>query len=1009
MRINLTTKLKISVFLFLFQLSFALIAQTGKITGKVTDGTEALIGATVLIEGTTKGTVTDLDGNYTIQAPVGEINLKFSSVGYLTEVIRVNVSEGSTTQLDVVLIEDIAKLDEVVVIGYGALKKSDLTGAVSTVEGEVLNTRVTEGVDKALQGVAAGVDVVSNSGSPGAAPAIRIRGTGTINNADPLFVVDGLMVGNIDFLNPNDVESISVLKDASATAIYGSRGANGVILITTKKGSAGEPGVTFSTYYGVQSVPNWVSMMNGPEYATAKNSASFFPIYDPDMVESTNWLNQITQNGAPMYSANLSISGGSENKSYLLSFGYFDQQGVIKRTSLKRYTLRANSEVQVKKWLKIGEDINLSFRNRDFVSENNTYNSIISQAMFADPITPVYDSLGNFQPLYTTADGNPLQKLEEATLDQNSKDSRLIGNLYAEFTILEGLTFKSSFGGEANYNEYYRYIPTYDFGLGNQRPDLTNNRGKYLSWQFENYATYSKTFGVHSLTVMAGTSATAWEWNDVRATNTAGPLNEDPALRYFFNWSRENDIIDGLADQASLYSWLGRINYGLLDKYLLTGSIRRDGSSKFGEKNRYGWFPSFAFAWKLHNEDFIKNINAISELKLRAGWGQIGNENIGTGGYVGTITRRLNYSEGETLLEGGTALGPPNPGLKWETTTSTNFGVDAGFFQNQLQFSVEYFIKNTSDMLARKDLPRLSGIPPREFPVANVGKVLNKGIEISANYRKMEGNFQYTVGGFISKVVNRVVDLGGEHRLIYAPTYYGQGFGPLSVTREDYPIASFFGYQTEGIFQSYEEVNAHAYQNARTAPGDFRFKDLNGDGVISDRDQTFIGSPHPDFTYGFNLNLFYKNFDLDLTFNGVYGGKLFAPWKSFSHDALSGANNMHSDLNAAWQEDAPSSTIPIIKPIDYNQNLRLSDYYLEDATYFRFRTAQFGYTLPKTLSDAINVSNFRVYVGGQNLLTMTKYSGNDPEVGVTGSLLINVDFGNVPQPRVYTVGVDLSF
>lgn len=1002
----LIPKLKVSITLLMCLMSVAVFAQTGTLAGKVIDGNnEPIIGATVLVVGTATGTVTDMDGNYSIELPAESVEIAYSFVGYLSETIVITIAEGVTSESNITLVEDLMALEEVVVVGYGAMKKSDLTGAVTTVDSEVLNTRVSSGVDQALQGVAAGVDVTANSGSPGASPTIRIRGTGTVNNADPLFVVDGLMVGNIDFLAPQDVESISVLKDASACAIYGSRGANGVIMITTKKGKTGDPRVSFSTYYGVQSVPNWVSMMNGSQYAEYKNRASFFPVYDPDTVQSTNWLDEITNDGASMYNANLSISGGTEKSTFLLSFGYFQQEGVIKNTNLERYTLRANSEVQVKKWLRIGEDLQLSYRDRDFVSENNTYNSIVSQAMFADPITPIYDAQGNFQPLYTTSDGNPVQKLSEGTLDQNSTDSRLTGQLYAEFSIIEGLTFKSTLGGSAAFGEYYRYVPVYEYGLGNIASDLTNNRRKDLSWQWENYATYTKEIGIHNFTVMAGTSALAWKWDDLSATNTTGPANDDPSMRYFYNWNRENDILSGGADHASMASWLGRVNYSLMDKYLLTASIRRDGSSKFGKDNLYGVFPSVALAWKVSNEPWMQNVIFMNSLKLRGGWGQIGNENIGTGGYVGTVTSGLHYSEGSTLRQGGTALGPPNPGLKWETTISSNIGFDAGFLQNRLLLVFEYFTKDTEDMLYQTEVPATSGIPSTEFPTVNIGTVNNKGVELTLNYRKLEGDFRYDIGGFVSKVVNNVTYLTAPK----AAGSYGQGFGPLSYSTIGYPIASFYGYQTDGIFQTYEEVNAHAYQNDKTAPGDFRFKDLNGDGVIDDKDQTVIGSPHPDFTYGFSLNLFYKSFDLGLTFNGVYGGKISAPWKSFSHDALSGVNNMHTDLTGAWTEEAPSTTTPKIGPIDYNQNLRMSDYYLEDATYFRFKTAQLGYTLPEEIAQQLKVSKLRVYVGGQNLLTISDYSGNDPEVGVTGPLLLNVDYGNVPQAKIFTVGLDLSF
>ena len=1011
-------KLKLSVVLLLMSMSVAL-AQTGTITGKIVDGAGSpIIGANIVVVGTTTGTVTDIDGNYSLEVPAGTVEVSYSFVGYLPETNAFTIGDGTTTEFDVTLIEDLQALDEVVVIGYGTQKKSDLTGAVTTVTGEQLQDRVTEDLGKALQGLAAGVDVSSNSGSPGAPTAIRIRGTGTINNADPIFVVDGLVMDAqaISFLNPSDIENISVLKDASSTAIYGSRGANGVIMVTTKKGKQGDTKVNFSTYYGTQTAPNWVTMMDGPQYAENKNKASFFPIYDPDTVTSTDWIEQITRT-APMYNANLSFSGGSDKATYLVSASYFNQDGVIKRTNFKRYTIRVNTEINVKKWLTIGQNLQVTSTNRDFVSENNTYNSIVSAAMFADPITPVYDANGDFQPLYTTAGGNPLQRLEEGTMDQNSKGQKITGSAFAQFNIIEGLAFKSTFGGEIGHSEYYRYIPTYTFGLGNLYPDLYNNFRRDISWQWENYANYNKTFGIHNISLMAGVSASSWEYKDIRGSNTTGPVNEDVSLRYFDMWSRTTDILGGSADHASLYSLLGRVNYGLLDRYMLTFSVRRDGSSHFGPQNKQGWFPSAALAWKFKNESFMQNISFISSAKLRLGWGQIGNEKIPTGLYVGTITNGLHYTEGDDLREGSTALRPPNPALKWETTTSTNVGIDLGVLSNKLLISAEYYIKSTTDMLAQVELPRISGVPSNQSPWANIGRVDNKGVELSLTYRKMEGDFRYEIGGNISRAVNKVVDLGGKDRVVYAGTY-GQNFGPLTVTQEGKPIASFFGYITEGIFQSYEEVNTHAFQNANTQPGDFKYKDVNGDGVIDDRDQTFIGSPHPDFTYSFNFNFYYKDFDLNFSFQGVKGGDILMPYKSFSHDALSGANNMHTDVLGAWTEEAPSTTTPRVGPIDYNGNFRISDYYLEDGSYLRLKTAQIGYTLTSSIAERVGIDRMRVYVGGQNLLTFTKYTGNDPEVGLpqysgnTDSyqqLQINVDYGLVPHARVYTVGLDISF
>lgn len=1001
----------ISTFILLPGLLFA---QNKSIKGKVTDADgEPLIGVNIIIKGTTTGTVSDFEGNYTISNLNSEIiEIEASFIGYLPETYRVNLTTVDEANLNIVLLEDIKEISEVVVIGYGTTKKSDLTGAVSTVNSEDLNDRAVPSIDQALQGKVAGVDITSNSGSPGASPTIRIRGVGTINNSDPIFVVDGLIISPeaINFLNPNDIENISVLKDASATAIYGSKGANGVIMITTKKGKKGDFKVNLNTYIGTQKIAHWMSLMNGPEWAKAKNASSFMgDIYDPDTVGTTNWLDEISQT-ALMKSTNISISGGSDKATFLLSYGLFDQAGVIKRTNYKRHTLRVNADYNVKKWLKVGQNLQVAVSNRDFVEEENWYHGVVARAIAADPITPVRGTDGEYAALIS-GNGNPVARMEEGLLDENSKNSKLVGNLFAEFSIIEGLTFKSTFGGELSVSEFKRHIPAYYYGPGDASnfPQLYQNFGKNIYWQWENYATYTKTLGLHDFTVMAGTSHSASEFYNLTGQNKIGPTNDSEALEYFDNFSREGDVLGGSANQAANASFLGRLNYKLMNRYLLTASYRRDGSSNFGADYKYGNFTSFALAWKIKEEVFLQDVAFISKLKLRAGWGEIGNDKTDYWPYVGLVTSNLNYSEGDELKEGATTLKAANQSLHWETTRQGNVGFDAALFQNKLEINGDYFARNTIEMIAQVQAPLYSGVPSHMSLTSNIGKVSNKGFEISASYREMEGDFRFEVGGYFSKVINNVEDLGGEGVFI-ASGSYGQGVAPLSRTEAGYPIGSFYGYVTDGIFQSYEEINAHAFQNANTAPGDFRFKDLNGDGVIDGNDQTYIGSPHPDFTYSFNFYLAYKSFDITGSFQGVYGAEILAPYMSFTHNVLSGDYNYHSDLNDAWTEDNPSNTTPRIPMFDVNGNLKLSDYYVHDGSYLRFKSLQVGYNVPDKWLSMVHIDKLRVYFGAQNLLTFTKYIGNDPEIGYnSNSLVINADFGTVPQPRTFTFGIDLNF
>lgn len=993
------------------------------ITGKITDaiGTP-LSGAGIFIKGTNDGVISDLNGNFKIPVPSDNCILIFSMIGYFDKEIQV----GSQRKFTVFLDENIESLAEVVVIGYGTVKKSDLTGAVTTVTSEQLKDKPVATLDLALQGKVPGMEIISNSGSPGAITAIRIRGTGTITNSDPIFVIDGLIMDPIavNFLNPSDIESISILKDASATAIYGSKGANGVIMVTTKKGKKGETKVDFNTYYGTQKAVHWMDLMSGPEWAATKHMAnSRNPAYNPDTTTSTNWFKEVTRT-APIYCANLSLSKGTDDASYYVAFGYFNQDGIIKRTNYNRYTFRLNSDISPRRWLKIGENFQAAISKRNFVEESSWYNGAIARAMQADPITPIRTDNGQYAP-QIDGRGNPVARMNKGLLDQTSKETKMVGNLFTEILFLRGLTFKTAFGCDFGVNDYYSFTPAYNFGVGDSRQNstLSQSFGKNLTWQWDNYLTYQKVFGIHDVTIVTGSSACEFHYYDLSGYNSSYPGIAPEEERYFNTFPRgvnNEDVLGGGANQNAQFSMYGRMNYKLLDKYLLTATLRYDGSSKFGEDYRFGTFPSFALAWKVNNEDFMKDLKFISTFKIHGGWGKTGNDKIGDWQYTGTVTRNLNYSQGTTLRRGATTLRPPNPQIKWETDIQTNVGFDAGFFGNKVLLNAEYFVRNTKDMLCTVVTPLTSGIPAAQAPTLNIGKVLNKGIEVTASYRKIEGDFRYEIGAFVSKIVNKVIDLGGEDVRIIPSTVYGQSVSTLSVTQEGQPIASFYGYITEGVFQSYEEVNAHAHQSNFTQPGDFKFKDINGDGIIDTDDQTFIGSPHPKFTYGGNLSLGYKFLDFSITLQGVKGVDIFTPYKSYINNALSPDWNLSSDLLNAWTPENHSNTIPRIGTTDPNLNRRASTYYIEDGSYMRIKTAQLGVTLPEKLVKKMNLTSLRIYFGAQNLFTFTKYKGNDPEIGLSqrnannynnldamSQLIINVDVGTTPQPRVFTFGFDV--
>ncbi len=849
---------------------------------------------------------------------------------------------------------------------------------------------------------------------------VRIRGIGTINNSNPLYVVDGMPVDyrRINMLNPADIESISILKDASAAAIYGSQAANGVIMITTKKGEVGKMKVDISSYYGMQQVPGWPNMMNGPEYARTYNILRDSEEGDDDLMDpytliSTDWFDEISRQ-APIWAGNVLISGGNEISTYAFSTSLFDQQGVIKGTDFERQTVRLNSDHKVKKWLNIGENMSLSFSKMHRTIEQRAYGSPVIETIIRAPVSKVYQPDGNWQVDVHAPGDNPVAVIDLENREE--KTTKLLGTGYIEIEPIKGLKFKSVGGLDLQFAEDDDFDARFNYGPAQQ---LLNSRlvkefQKSFSWLWENTITFTRVFDQHNVTLLAGTSANASKYYNLRGTHSTGPENEDPTLRYFDIFGGTG-IIQGEGIESSIASLLGRINYVYADKYLFTASVRRDGSSRFGPGYKWGVFPSFAGAWKITNENFMQNVPMINSLKLRVGWGKIGNEKIGDYLYTSTVDRNLNYSFNGQLVEGATALRPENKEVRWETTIQTNIGIDAGLLENRILLTADYFIRTTTDMLNEIDLPDVTGIPDTRNPIQNVGEVENRGVELSLTLRQMEGDFKYSIGGNIAIIKNEVINLGEEGQFISAGSF-GQGFEPLTRTEAGHPIGAFYGYKTDGIFQDINEVNSHVFQNRNTAPGDFRFVDINGDGQINTYDQVFIGSPHPDFTYGFNLDFFYKGFDLSMFFQGVYGNEILKPYMNWINDPSGSGRNLSRDLLNAWTEDNHSNEIPRLDPRNVNSNLRYSDYYIEDGSYFRLKNIQLGYSLPSTILDVLTISKFRMYVSGQNLLTFTKYTGADPEVGMPhetfgdeNQLIFGVDFGVVPQPRAVLVGVELSF
>jgi TonB-dependent starch-binding outer membrane protein SusC len=1016
--------IRLTLFLAAFSLPLvSLHAQMLTIRGTVSSAEDGLpvIGATVTIKAAATGTITDIDGSYTLQVPDENTILVFSYVGLKQEERRV----GSLRQIDVVLSPDVSILKEVVVVGYGTLKRSNISGAVSTVTAEEITQTPILRTEQALQGRTAGVQVTQNSGAPGSALTVRIRGIGTINNSDPLYIVDGIPVEGIDFLNPSDIESINVLKDAASAAIYGSRGANGVVLITTKGGKKQQDGtISYEAYYGVQSPWKLINLLSAREYAILSNEAHIAAgkvprpeFANPDLLgEGTDWLSAIFQD-APMSNHQLTLSGGSEKSTYTVSGNYFRQDGIVggEKSGFERYTVRLNTNNEVKKWLSIGNTLGITHLKRQFLPENNEFTTPLVRALNMDPVTRVRRSDGEYAySLYADTDiVNPLNAIDQ-THDRWTTN-RLVGAVFAELKPAKGLSLKSTYSTDVTFAQRNTFFPAFDLSLNPELSDapggeknLVNSvvlqHNHWKNWQWENVLSYQTTLAQqHELTLIAGTTALANRFDYSGGANTNLPTN-DPKDAFISN------TIDPITSQStyagatesSLLSVFSRVNYAYADKYLLSATFRADGSSRFGNNNRFGYFPSLSGGWVISREDFFSSED-LSFLKLRASWGRNGNDRIGDYSFTTIVNAGQNYTfgPGEVITNGAVPLVAANPDLKWETVTQSNIGLDAELWNGKLNISTDYYIKTTTDMLYAAPIPLVAGTLP---PVRNIGTVDNSGLEIAAQYRNRTSAFSYSIGGNIAFVSNQVTGLGAGGDPVLTGRIQSAN-ATVSRTEVGRPIASFYGFVTDGIFQTSEEVAAHAFQNELTRPGDIRFKDLNGDGVIDILDQTFIGDPTPDFTFGLNADCAYKGFDFSIFILGSQGNDIYNATVRYD---FSYVNRPVSALNR-WTGIGSSNTEPRVNLNDPNQNARVSDRFIEDGSFVRVKNMQIGYSLPETISKKWNIRKFRVYASASNLFTFTRYSGLDPEIGALSALEIGIDRGFYPQSRSFLAGISLTF
>lgn len=998
------------------------------VRGTVTDADEnrPLVGGTVTVKNTNRGALTDDAGNYSVEVPDGTAVLVFSYVGYTTQELLV----GNQSTVNVSLSTDQGLLDEVVVVGYGTQKKTNVTGSIVSVDADEIARVQSPSFDVAMQGKAPGVYVTTNGGQPGGGVFVRIRGIGAINNSNPLYVIDGIVVGAgnnensnpLQTINPNDIESIDILKDAASTAIYGARAANGVVLITTKRGQAGKPKIEYSAYTGIQEpTGNLPDPMNASEFATNMNAAFLaagetapFP-NAASLGEGVNYLDEIISTGH-IQDHQLSISGGGPRNNYYVSMNYFDNEGIMLTTFAKRFSFRANTDNQITDKIKIGNSLMYS---RSSQYNNGAGNRTFIHGAFTNlyqalPTQPIYNDDGTFAGPEDTRLERRRNLLSSYTLpDRENATDRILGNVYGQIELIEGLTFKSSFSVDVNNFSDYYFEPIWEEGLLNSGGLSTIRRGNSNStfWLWENTLSYARNFGKHNMNLTAGTSAQDFR---VRNLNTTARYDTD-VFTEIVTGSQELTSTSGFSEE-SLASIFGRLVYDYDNKYLLTAAVRRDGSSKFGPENKFGVFPSFSAGWRVSQESFWPDNSILSDLKLRGGWGQVGSDAIGNFRYLATLSTAFDYAFGNqtTVSSLGAALeNLANPGVQWETATEYNFGFDAGLLNDRVNFSAEYFSRTRTDMLLVLDLPGVSGL---ETTVDNVGELVNSGLELAASYRKGTGDFQFELNANLTTYSSEVVDLGGKDEII-AYTYSGSG--ATSVIRPGHPLGVFLGLQTLGLFQTQEEVDAAnaidgdastPYQQLGTGPGDFKWADLNGDGRISSDDKTIIGSPVPDFTYGFGGVFRYKQFDMNFQFFGMQGNDILHIARS-QLEASGRAYNKSSAVVNAWSGPGTSNEIPRPHLQDPNQNIRLGDHLVEDGSYLRLKTLQLGYNLPTPLLESLKMSFARIYVASQNVFVLTKFSGNDPEVGLdqNTSAAAGIYQDLYPQVRNWSVGISLSF
>lgn len=986
--------------------------QAKTVTGMVTDVSgEPIIGANIRIKGTTTGTITDIDGNFSIEAEPQSV-IEVSYIGYLTQETVIN----NQKSIRFLLKEDTKTLDEVVVIGYGVQKKADLTGSVANINTEKLNTQSNANIGQALQGKIAGVDIVSQGGAPGSGTRIMVRGIGTLNNASPLYIVDGMYMNSIDHINPNDIASIDVLKDASSAAIYGSRAANGVIIVTTKEGSntEGKPIIDLSVNLGISTASKFLDMLDAKGWAEVTTIARQ-AIGKPALDMATDLANKpdndwqdIMFRPALMQNYNLAVKGGGKYSTYYTGLGYFNQDGIVKGTNYQRYNIQSKNDYK-RGIFSAGTNLIISF-SHDKPLHQELRGGMIGTILQSVPTLEKYDDTreGGYGGTYGDVVNipHPLAIIDDNIMDRYNENVKIFANLYAQIELFKGLKYKLNLTPDFSFERYKNYLNKYDFGLAtNSITQLTERQRRRRNILVENLLTFDRTFGEHKISALAGYTYQDSRFRHIQAYGEGLPQGLEEIDAATTNRSNE-----GNSWRSVLTSILGRVFYSYQNKYLFTATIRRDGSSKFGKNNRYGYFPSFSLGWNVAEEKFMENVHWLDQLKLRGGYGVLGNQEIDNYQYSSTITTGINYPDGNGgLLQGAFPKNFANPDIKWEETAMTNVGIDFMAFNNRLSLTADYYVKNTKDILLTVPIPISSG--GANDPIRNAGKIRNNGFEFNLGWMDQPNpDISYGINLIGSFNKNKVIAMGSESGSIKGGST-NQNI-TTSETKAGYPIGGYWLISTAGYFNSQEEVDAYAKDGKKiqpaAEPGDIKFVDANNDGVINDDDRVFQGSPFPDFTFALNGNMRYKNFDLSIGLQGVLGNKIYNATRQTLEDVTKGSNFLASCLDY-WTPENKNASHPRLTWDDPNRNTRAeSDRYLENGSYLRLRSVQLGYTFPQTWFKGA-IQHARVYINAENLFTITSYSGYSPDVNADNANYRGFDNFIYPTNRTFMLGLNVTF